>query len=497
MTSLFVVLVLAAATFLLARPAVGALFEPGQYNRLFASYLLVACAAFLSTSVWMYFAALAAILTMTVLLRPGVQPHHLATAWGVLMAAVPAASVMLPGFGGINNLFELSHPVVLTLLLLVPAWLKLTARPGTLGFGRMPSDWCVLGYLLLQVALQVGASNLTGLLRTAWVLMLEIWLPYWVLSRTFESMEQLVRFAVAVVLSGCVAAAVGMVEVMRTWPLYDAVERHWGLNWGLSGFLMREGMFRARASLGHSLAMGFTMIVMVGLLMVTFRHMLSKPIARLAMLVLLGGLVATLARGAWVGAAATLVLALIVSQRAGELAGGALAGGLALTLVVVTVPAAREILDFLPFVGTVDTGSVTYRQALFDVALGLFVQSPWLGVPNYLAYMEVMRQGDGIIDLVNVYVSVGLASGLVGLTLYVGGFATVAVGLLRIWRDERQSEDLRRAAALLVATLGGMMVMLGTTSLVSIIGLQTYVVLALGVTCIRLARSTPAGQARR
>lgn len=491
MTSLFVVLVLAATTFLVARPAVAGLFEPGQYTRLAVTYLLVAAAAFLATSVWIYFALLLAILILAVLLRPGVQPHHLVTAWAMLLVAVPAAPVMLPGFAGINNLFELTHPTVLTLALLVPAALMLAARPGTRGFGRMPSDWFVLGYLLLQVVLLVGATSVTGMLRTGWVLLLEIWLPYWVLSRAFESMPQVVRFVVAFLLAGCVAAAAGMIEVVRTWPLYDAVEARWGLHWGLSGFLLREGLFRARASTGHSLVMGFTMIVMIGMLMVAFRHVRHRLPARLAMLVLLGGLVASLARGAWVGAAAMLLLALATSPRAGTLTLGALAGGAVLALMLMFVPAAREALDFLPFIGTVETGGILYRQALFDVAFALFIQSPLLGVPNYLAHMEVMRQGEGIIDLVNVYVAVGLASGVVGLALYVGGFAVVLIALLRLWRDKRQTDDLRRAAALLVATLGGMMVMLATTSLVSIIGLLTYVVLALGVSCVRLAAPTP------
>lgn len=488
MTSLFVVLVLAAATFLLARPAVGDVFERGQYNRLFAVYLLVVTSAFLATSVWMYFAVLAAILLMTVLLRPAAQPHHLATAWGVLMVAVPAVPVMLPGFAGINNLFELNHPVMLTLLLLVPAALKLAARPGTLGFGRMPSDWFVLGYLLLQVGLMVGATTATGVMRLAWTLMLDIWLPYWVLSRAFESMDQLVRFATVLVLCGCIAAGVAMVEVVRSWPIYDAVEQRWGLNWGMTSFLLREGMLRARASTGHSLALGFTLIAMTGLALAVVGHSKVRLLGRLAVLVILGGLVASLARGAWVGTAVVILLAIAMSPRAGALVIGAIAAGAVVALLVMTVPAAREAVDFLPFIGTVDAGGVTYRQNLFDVAFALFLQSPWLGVPNYLAYMEVMRQGEGIIDLVNVYVAVGLASGLVGLVLYAGGFLLVMAGLLKVWRDANQPEGLRRWAALIVATLAGMMVMLATTSLVSIIGLLTYVVMAMGVTCLRLSR---------
>jgi hypothetical protein len=63
--------------------------------------------------------------------------------------------------------------------------------------------------------------------------------------------------------------------------------------------------------------------------------------------------------------------------------------------------------------------NVLYRQELLKTSVALIKQSPWFGVPNYLDQMADLKQGDGIVDLVNTYLIVTLNVGVVGLLLFL------------------------------------------------------------------------------
>ena len=137
------------------------------------------------------------------------------------------------------------------------------------------------------------------------------------------------------------------------------------------------------------------------------------------------GLVVALARGPWVGAAAVVVVYLSLGPRAGSrlLKGLSALGGLS-GLIAVT-PWGAKIVAFLPFVGTVDANTIYERQQLAETSWYLIQQNPVFGSPYFLAYMEDLRNGEGIIDLVNTYATIALSFGLVGAGLFVGIFATL------------------------------------------------------------------------
>jgi len=69
--------------------------------------------------------------------------------------------------------------------------------------------------------------------------------------------------------------------------------------------------------------------------------------------------------------------------------------------------------------------NVIYRQELLKTSVALIQQSPWFGVPNYLDQMSNLKQGDGIVDLVNTYLLVTLNVGVVGLSLFMLPFLIV------------------------------------------------------------------------
>ena len=147
------------------------------------------------------------------------------------------------------------------------------------------------------------------------------------------------------------------------------------------------------------------------------------------------------------------------------------------TLVLVS-PIGERVIDNLPFVGTVDAQNVIYRQRLAEVSWQLILQNPLFGNPFVLTQMEELRQGQGIIDLVNSYASVALLYGLVGLAMFVG---VLVVGMGAIYRTSRAwreaDPDVALLGSALLTAIIATLVMMATGSFGSILA-QMYWVLA-------------------
>jgi O-antigen ligase len=81
--------------------------------------------------------------------------------------------------------------------------------------------------------------------------------------------------------------------------------------------------------------------------------------------------------------------------------------------------------------------------------------------------MQQLKQGQGIIDIVNTYLGVALASGFVGLALFCGFFLVVLVELVLALR--RAGGDTYPLGQTLFCALLGILVMIFTTSSIGLI----------------------------
>ena len=104
-------------------------------------------------------------------------------------------------------------------------------------------------------------------------------------------------------------------------------------------------------------------------------------------------------------------------------------------------PFGASIVDSLPFIGTRDQDTVEYRQELFETSWALIKQNPLFGNPFVALDMENLRQGQGIIDLVNGYLQVALYYGLVGLALYCAVHLFVLQRAFVVMRRARAADD--------------------------------------------------------
>jgi O-antigen ligase len=276
-------------------------------------------------------------------------------------------------------------------------------------------------------------------------------------------------FAVATL----VLSAIGFFEFAKYWLLYVPLEHVLDVRWGYGNYQPRGANLRAQGSTGHPIALGY--VIAVGFALYLYlRSSISRslaPIWWLGLLLLLLGLVAPLSRGPWVGAAAMLVVFVATGPApAAGLARLGFAGMLVLPLLLLA-PFGHSIVDHLPFVGTVEAENVTYRQRLLEVSIQVILENPLFGGVdvNRIEAMQELR-ADGIIDVVNTYIGIALAHGLVGLTLFAAFFIAIAVTLCRsILRLQDRGDETGLLGRALLAALVGVLIIIFTVASITIV----------------------------
>lgn len=483
--SLAVILPVGIAILLLFRGAFAEHFEALSYRRFGVAWGLVTLAAFLSPSIWIYLLALALVTQWAIAGSPRPAAARAILFLGLLMA-VPNVPVSIAGIGGIANLFPIGHVRALTLLLLVPAVIGTLRERGEHRFGTLAIDWFAIGYITLELWLNAPHGTATTLARHGFLEVIDMLLPLWALGRALGRRADLQASLLAFTVAGLIVAALAVVETLKTWPLFVAVEQAWGTNWTLTVFLRRADMLRAQGPLGHSLVMGLTMVVLLGAWLWARRFVQQRPLVLLGWLVMLGGLWASLARGAWLGAVLLLVLLLALGPRPLLRLGWLGLAGVVAVLAVLNLPLLEPMVRFLPFIGDIDSQNVDYRAQLLEVSLALLEQSPWFGVPGYMSYMEELRQGQGIIDIVNSYLAVALGFGLVGLSLFLAVFLSAIWKLMAVRRRFGPDDDAGQLAAHLLAVILSVMAVIATVSSINIVPTLYWSLCGLGLSCWRL-----------
>jgi hypothetical protein len=496
-----VILAAAGLIFRLAeKPLTASLITPEVFRQRRNMWFAITLIAFLSHNFWLY-----TLICGVLLVAYGQGDRQPLALYCMLLFVIPPFDVQVPGLGLMNYFFDLNHVRLLNLVVLLPAALRLSGEKQNGASDSRLVDAMIVVYILLQFLLQAAVVNFTGMLRGLFYLLVDVWLVYYVASRSLRDMAGFRNTVASLVLAISVMAPMAVFEVARSWLIYDSLAPAMGAPAPEMGvYIMRGegGLLRANVAAGNSIVLGYFM--MIGLaLMVFLGPLLPSRNARIGACVALGaGIVAALSRGPWVGAVVALVIGLFLGQRDSRRIfrwmGGA---GLIFGLLLMS-PMGDAVIDHLPFVGTVDEGSVTYRQQLFDVSMLVLWQNPMFGAFDYMLdpQMEQMRQGQGIIDIVNTYLAIALPYGLVGLTLFVLPFIYMLVVCFltrrRVAKFDLQAESLGRA---LLGALVGILVTIATVS--SICAVPTLYWMMLGM-CVAYARvyahaEMPAVGARR
>ena len=477
--ALVVVLLIGVITFSFAKKAISPIISGSRFNQWRNIWFIITLTVFLSHNFWVYI-----VVSSLFIAYASKRELNKPALFFLLLFTTPPLVLSIPGFGVVNYLFEISHLRLLALVILLPAFLSLIKSRSTLSFGRNWPDKLIMLYMVLSVLLQLRDTTLTDGLRQGFYAFTDIFLPYYVTSRALQKYEHIKHAISAFVIASFIVAATGLFEFVKHWLLYDPISDVWGIHSAIGVYLGRADSLRALASLGQPIVMGYVIVVAIGFYLYLKSSIRSKNSQRLGLALLVLGLIAPLSRGPWVGAGILLITFIAtgpnVIKRLTILSMVAL---LAIPILSVT-PGGKKIINLLPFIGNTEQSNIDYRDKLIDNSIIIIKRYPWFGSVNYLETpeMQEMIQGQGIIDVVNTYIGISLSYGLIGLSLFIGFFMTVLLGINQSRKKIlNKTDELYLLGRSLAAILIAVLVIIFTVSSINAIPVIYWSVAGLGV----------------
>lgn len=438
--------------------------------------------------------ALLAVAVVMLALSPIDALHRVA----FFVVAVPAVPVFLTAqlpFPGINYLTSLTHYKLAATLVLIPTFLAARDSTNLARPGLPLASFGLVAYVMYQTILIGGSYGFTGGLRHALDLTLFLIVPFFAILLTLRKLDDVEQLFQAVLIASLLLATVAVVSSLKRWDIYASAASVIGET--------RDGVFRINATAGtHSLAFHLA----CGILALEFlrfkKHIpwLSLNIMRF---VLLAGMTTTDSRGAAAGLAVALCIYLVLILRSGALR-QLLIWSVFLGLAAGAIWLAQGDVDAVDVHGT-----FTYRQELFWTSLEYIQRYPLLGDRHFLlsGHFDHLLQGQGIIDITNLYLQVTLTFGLLGLALFASVFVMpfVKLGLtvnclrrsqsnLRTGAADSAATDLQiwtRAAAVVASIGAGWLFLIVTTSDV---GLTMHLGTIFAAMCCAMRRIQPASR---
>ncbi|MEJ1355184.1 MAG: O-antigen ligase family protein [Candidatus Sedimenticola sp. (ex Thyasira tokunagai)] len=483
--SMVVILALAMLLFALIRRPACQLVNCSDFTRRRNLWISLTIIAFLAHNFWAY--ALIGSLVLYYNTRSEKNPVAL---FFFILFAVPSATTAVSGLGVVNYIIVFNHPRLIVLIVLLPTFIALLNDKSTVRFGRTLPDKLITAYLLLSIVLHFRNTTLTDTLRQSVYLGIDIFLPYFVISRSLKSIQDFRDAILSLVIACMILALTGLFESVRHWRLYSPLLGALDIDSGLHGYLSRDHILRASSAVGQPIVLGYVMVVAIGFYLFLKPHITSRLYQRLGIILLILGLIASLSRGPWVGFVALLVVFIITGPRAvRHLSALTLAASLSFAMLFI-IPGGQRVINLLPFVGETGESTISYRQELIANALTVIKRNPWFGDPNYLEApeMEAMRQGHGIIDVVNTYLGLALEMGVAGLILFLSFFLVILAGVYRGIKSVDKGSDERLLGRSFLASLASILVIIFTVSSISIIPIVYWSVAAMGVAYIQMIK---------
>ena len=133
--ALVVILVLASIIFAISKRPAYEIVHQSDFIRRRNIWFAITLAAFLAHSFWVYILISGCILVFARTREPNPSALFL-----FLLFIIPSTGAKIPGLGLVNYLFSISHPRLLVLLILLPAYFYLSRSKQATPFGRLLPD---------------------------------------------------------------------------------------------------------------------------------------------------------------------------------------------------------------------------------------------------------------------------------------------------------------------------------------------------------------------
>ena len=461
-----VILFLGSATLYFHRIKLPAHFSNTQLKQWQFLWVTVTGAAFLSHNYWLF-----VILSIILIKSQDTQlPSQRFSNYLFLLPALPFLAQPIPGFADINLIFVLNYPRLLSLVILLPLFLSQSNK--SLAFLKMPGDKLLSLFLLVNIIISTRNGEVTNILRTNFYLFLDVFLPYYVASRAltrFYDFEQ-VSYGIFTICS--LLALLALFESVRAWSLFSSLNYSLDITQARSAYLYREGLLRADGPFSSGIVLGYVLMIGLGMGLTIKNHFHRNKLYLFGSLVITIGLITTLSRGPWVGTAFMIVTYLLLSKNKAANMNKLLLAGLAASPILFFTTIGQKLINMLPFVGNIESNTISYRQLILEQSWTVIQRHPFLGSNTYLSTpeMQSLIQGQGIIDIVNSYVRVALHSGLIGLFSFVLIFLSLIYKLYKTKKHIPSTESkIYNYANALIAVMLGMLLIIATVSSIDVV----------------------------
>jgi len=431
------------------------------------------------------------VVALICFLLTGKTPVEKLTCYFLLLPVIPENfhSYLQGLIPGINILFELTYPRMLSLFILLPvSWMILNQTDDSKKLFRVPLDKFVIPFLVLIALLAFRATSVTEGLRNAFYVFIDIFLIYYAVSRSVKSLDDLKKIFSAFLFSAILLSLIGLFEGLKGWQLYHTIFEG-------GNHLYRGGLLRTQATLGHPIAFGFFMTIAVGVLFFLKRlYLHQRSFYRFTLCLLLGALFLTISRGPWLGCGIFFMSLLFLRlKKSQKVLLSPLFLFFLITPIFMTTPMGESMTKSLPFMSSTAYQSVDYRINLAKAGYAAVEENPLFGSGKF-GYtendnMREMVQGEGIIDLVNSYLLIALKYGLIGLFLFGCVFFALLRQLYRLSQLPSSHEN-RYLSHILFSIVLSIVVMLGVTGSSTFIPYYYWAIISLGAAFVVIAEKT-------
>lgn len=410
------------------------------------------------------------------------------------LIAIPAVPVFIAAplpFPGINYLTDVTHYKLTCLIVLLPVFLA--GRDEKQVSMLNGAGAAVLIYSLYATVLVMTSYGITLGLRFMLDQILHVIIPFFAILTVMRKPDDIGVVFQAFLIASLMLTMVALVSTFVRWDIYASA----------SSLIreIRDGTLRINATAGtHSLAFHLAAGVMV-LEYLRYRYVIGWVWTNLLRAVLVIGMLTADSRGALGGLIVAYGVYTVFMLRSKALRGLLITGFLVAAIGGIVWLTQGEVDTYDEF------GTFSYRQELLRTSIDYIAKYPFFGDRLFIqsGSFDHLIQGQGIIDITNLYLQVALTFGLVGLFLFlcVFLFPALATGraLLKVDRAQvagkpysastPEAELWFRASAVTVSICSGWLFLVATTSNV---GLTPHLGIVFAALCCALRRVRPVEQ---
>ncbi|WP_339776246.1 O-antigen ligase family protein [uncultured Methylophaga sp.] len=480
--TLLVITVLTGLTFSLMNKALVGNFDIQQLKKWQFSWFLMLYGAVLLKNIW-FIAAAVFIIANLKLPAKSIQRVYV---YLVLICTIPLIYEQIPGFAGIQNIIPLSYTNLMIMSLLLPVMITLKSPQKLFS---IPTDKYIVLFITLLSLLQFRDNTITNAGRESFLFFIDIFVPYYAITRLVNTQERLKMALTALFIGIIPFALIGVFELLTSWFMYTSIAPHIGYISSFNQYRdIRGGGLRAMAVFFGPIVLGYVMIYAGAILLYLQHFIKNRKLVLLAFGTVFLCLLATKSRGPWIGFALMLMMFIWTGRNGfGKLVKYGILG-LGVLILASLTPAGSKYVELLPFIGDERADTFDYRARLLENSMILFKKNPLFGDINFrnTSEMESLRQGEGIIDVVNTYIGILLPYGLISLILFVGAFVFLVIRCRNIVKRPDIDIESKLTGRILISCIVGVMFTIFTVSSISYIPTFYWVLIALSSAYINI-----------